>query len=174
MVAKSIHHKNGRGTDKQKDLLRLVAKTMHLSKGEADLLFMFCSMQDGFSPSSAILMRRTSMSHGGVYKARTALNKLGIIGETPSLIVIDWERIRLLSALDQRMTNRSAYVAPVISVTSSTQGGEDWRVRTPKEYGSKIDFFAYAPEETVIEFFRTHTEPEYEDVCGYIKNALAR
>lgn len=174
MVAKKIQHRKGLATDNQPFLISMVAKSMHLTKSEAALFSILCAQQDGFSPSAKFLMNKTSLSHGGVYKARTALNKMGMIGETDYHIVIDWNRIRLLSTLNPRTTRRSAYVAPVVHAkTSNKEMSGDWKKKVPKEYKPDIDFLVYAPEETVFEFFQCLSEAEYQDVRENIELALA-
>lgn len=174
MVAKKIQHRRVLATDNQPFLISIVAKTMHLTKGEAEILSVLCAQQHGFSPSAKFLMAKTSMSHGGIYKARTALNRMGIIGESDTHIIIDWNRIRLLSTLDPKMTSRSAYVAPVVVSVRTERYSGDWTTKIPKGYGSHINFLVYAPEQTVIEFFQSLSESEYADVCDYIENTLAR
>lgn len=174
MVAKKIRHQKGRATDDRPLLIAMTAKSMHLTRGEAEVLSVLCSQQDGFAPSAKFLMAKTAMSHGGVYKARTALNRMGVIGETDTHIIIDWHRIRLLSTLDPKMTSRSAYVAPVVPSASRDRFSGDWTTKIPEGYGSNIDFLVHAPECTIIEFFRSLSESEYADVCQYIENTLAR
>lgn len=165
MAGKKIRHQKGRATDDRPLLIARTEKHMRLTKGEAEVLSVLCSQQDGFAPSAKFLMGKTSMSHGGMYKARTALNRMGVIGETDTHIIIDWHRIRLLSTLDPKMTSRSAYVAPVVPSSSHDRYSRDWTAKIPEGYGSNIDFLVHAPECAIIEFFRTLSESEYADVC---------
>lgn len=173
MAAKKILHQQGRATDDRPLLLSMTAKSMHLTKGEAELLSVLCSQQSGFAPSAKFLMAKTALSHGGVYKARTALNRMGVIGETDTHIVIDWHRIRLLSTLDPKMTSRSAYVAPVVP-SDRQEPGDGWKAKIPSGYGSSIDFPVHASENAIISFFQSLSNAEYADVCKYIENTLAR
>lgn len=178
MVAKKIQHRKGLATDDQSFLIAIVAKTMHLTKGEAEVLSVLCAQQNGFSPSAKFLMAKTSMSHGGIYKARAALNNMGIIGESDTNIVIDWSRIRILSTLDPCATSRKARVAPVAQEMPSLS----WRSKVPAIYDKVIDFFVYHPdekveegcvvEETIQDFFTSLSKTDVDDVFKYLKETL--
>lgn len=174
MVAKKIQHKKGLATDNQPFLIATVAKTMHLTKGEAEVLSALCSQQDGFAPSAKFLMNKTGLSHGGAYKVRTALNRMGVIGETDTHIIVDWRRIRLLSTLDPKLTSRSAYVVPAVLSAQQDGYSSDWTTKVPEGYGSSADFLVHAPENTLTRFFQPLSESEYADVRQYIKDTLAR
>lgn len=173
MVAKKIQHRRVLATDNRPFLISMVAKTMHLTKGEADLLLKLSEQQDGFSPSAKFLMDKTSLSRRGVFKARNYLAEKGIIGENDRAIIIDWSRIRLLATLDPHKTSRKAWAAPVASSSAISTA---WKKKIPRGYASPLDFFIYSPDhdapQTIQNFFSKLSSAEVEDVLAYLKESL--
>lgn len=87
-----------------------------MTKAESDIFQFIATRSEGFKPSANYIAEETGWSRRKVFEAREQLVKFGIIGETDDQILIDWNRIRLLSTLDPSMTGRKCTVAPVALV----------------------------------------------------------
>lgn len=113
MTVKKIKHLHAKAKDDQPALVDMVAKAIHLTRAEQAVLKVLSAQANGFAPSLKLLEDRSSYSRQGVINARKALIAKGVVGETKSHLLIDWDRIRLFSTLDPLMTKSKAEVMKV-------------------------------------------------------------
>lgn len=110
-----IEHLSSKATDSRESLVSLCASALHMSKGEERLLQFYARQQDGFTPAAKRIMDETGLSKPRVYADRNQLAAHGVAKIMNDMLYIDWERIRLFSTLDPRMTSKHCYVAPVVT-----------------------------------------------------------
>lgn len=110
-----IEHLSSKATDSRESLVSLCASALHMSKGEERLLQFYARQQNGFTPAAKKIMDETGLSKPRVYADRNQLVTHGVAKIMDDVLYIDWERIRLFSTLDPRMTSKHCRIAPVVA-----------------------------------------------------------
>lgn len=95
----------------------MCGETMHLSKGAISLLYFYSTQASGFRPSLKSIANTIGRDRRNIERARKQLIDLGICSLQNNKLFIDWERLRLFSTLDPKLTSRNASVAPVMPRT---------------------------------------------------------
>lgn len=157
-----ILHINAKEDDDRMELIKLCSASLHFSKGERKLMEYYSSCSSGFRPSRQLTGEAINVSAQQVHKIRMSLCNKGIMRIENNRMYIDWERIRLFSTLDPRMTNKHCVVAPV-------RVEHDNRiVRFAKDCLSG-QALALSTEE-LCDIFESFSEDEYERFNNYIHN----
>lgn len=112
-VPPMVLHLNIKESDDKEELVALCGKAMHLSKGAINLLLFYSSQTSGFRPSLNSIANEIKRDRRNVERARTQLVNNGICKLQKDKLFIDWNRVRLFSTLDPKLTSKKACIAPV-------------------------------------------------------------
>lgn len=107
-----IVHTNYTKRDNFANLVAKVVKVCHMDRGETALLLYYASCSSGFQPAAKLIAEKIGVSAAYVTLLRNMLATKGILNCVNNQIVIDWNRIRTLSALDPAKTSKDGWVKP--------------------------------------------------------------
>lgn len=136
-----IRHCYRKTSDSMDELSLLCASALHMSKGELALLQFYSECQNGFRPAVKLIAEKTGMNRSQIFRCRTRLEEHGVVKVEDDVVLIDWNRVRLFSTLDPRMTHKKASIAPVSVVKAQQQADPE------------PDFFHFAPLSDVCSWF---------------------
>lgn len=107
-----IVHTNFVKGDNFNQLVAKAVKVCHMDRGEAALLLYYSTCSTGFKPAAKLVAEKIGVSPGYVTLLRNMLATKGILTCVNNQIVIDWNRIRTMAALDPTKTSKDGWVKP--------------------------------------------------------------
>jgi len=140
----SVLHMNFDKKDGFAELVAKAVKVCHMDRGEAALLLFYASCSSGFSPSAQLIAEKCGVKKNYVACLRQKLIDKGIITIVNDNVVLDWRRIKVISSLNPKLTDKNGWVKPIPPV------GLDRLSKFMERWPSALDLYTL-PMDTLIE-----------------------
>lgn len=109
----TISHANFNKTDDRADLVSKTVKVCHMDRAEAALLLFYASCSSGFQPAASLIAEKCGIRKDYVSRLRQRLIDKGIAVIVNNTLVIDWNRVKILSSLNPGLTAKTGWVKPI-------------------------------------------------------------
>lgn len=109
----TISHANFSKTDDRADLVSKTVKVCHMDRAEAALLLFYASCSSGFQPAASLIAEKCGVRKDYISRLRQRLIDKGIAVIVNNTLVIDWNRVKILSSLNPNLTAKTGWVKPI-------------------------------------------------------------
>lgn len=158
-----VKHLRGKRSDNRATLCLACSKALKLAKGETRVLCFYGRCSNGFRPSLQYIADESGVSRRHVERIRTSLVRHGLIAVDHEAVYVDWNRIRLFSTLDPKLTSKNAYYAPV------EMGRQRNKIGKP---GSE-EFFLFASPKAISDYLGRLSDDEYNAKVAEFNEQIA-
>ena len=108
-----VLHVNYNKSDNFPELVSKTVKVCHMDRGEAALFMFYASCSSGFEPSLALIAEKCGVKKNYVSTLRDMLVSKGILSIVGSQVLMNWDRIKIMSSLNPNMTSKNGWVKPI-------------------------------------------------------------